>query len=122
MVRFVVAVSALWAPGLIPVAETPDITGPWYGTFSPAGTPIEISVIFQISDDSWAGSFVLPDGRGIPLKEIRVVGNSVSFSLDAPRAKASFKGTLSADRSELTGEFTQDPTSFPLKLSRNSSA
>jgi len=122
MFRIIVAVATLCALGLMAAAQTPDIVGLWYGTFSPAGTPIEISVIFQSSEDSWAGSFVLPDGRGIPLKEVRVVGNSVSFSLDAPRAKASFQGTLSADRSELTGEFIQDPTRFPLKLSRHSSA
>jgi len=122
MFRVIVAIAALCTLGLMAVAETPDIAGPWYGTFSPAGTPIEISVIFQNTGDSWVGSLVLADGRAIRLKEIRPTGNSVSFSLDAPQAKASFKGALSADRSELIGEFVQDPTRFPLKLSRNPSA
>jgi len=121
MFRFGVAV-VLFALGLVAVPETPDIAGPWYGIFSPGGTPIELSVIFQSRDDNWIGSLVLGDGRGIPLKDVQVTGNSVSFSLDAPQAKATFKGTLSADRRELTGEFIQDPTRFPLKLSRNSSA
>ena len=122
MFRVIVAIAALCTLDLMAVAETPDIGGPWYGTFSPAGTPIEISVIFQNTGDSWVGSLVLADERAIRLKEIRPTGSSVSFSLDAPQAKASFKGALSADRSELIGEFVQDPTRFPLKLSRNPSA
>ncbi len=81
MVRIILAVAALCALGLLAVAQTPDIAGPWYGTFSPGGTPIEISVIFQSSGDSWVGSLVLADGRGIPLKEISATGNSVSFRI-----------------------------------------
>src|SRR5215468_4483155 len=122
MFRFIVAVAALCGLGLLVVAQTSDLTGPWYGSFSPAGTPMEISVIFQRSGDNWTGSLVLADGRGIPLKEVRATGNSVSFLIDVLQAKAAFKGTLSADRSELTGEFIQDPSRFPLKLTRNSSA
>src|SRR5215510_16211417 len=113
MFRFSAAV-ALFALGLVAVPETPDIAGPWYGIFSPGGTPIELSVIFQSRDDNWIGSLVLGDGRGIPLKHVRVTENSVSFALDGPQAKATFKGTLSADHRELTGEFIPDPTRFPL--------
>src|SRR5262245_3065104 len=118
MFRFSVAIAALCGLGLMGAAQTPDIAGPWYGTFSPAGTPMEISVIFQSGGGSWIGSLILADGRGIPLREVNVAGNSVSFSLDVPQAKATFKGTVSADQSELAGEFMQDPTRFPLKLSR----
>src|SRR5215467_2449584 len=122
MFRFAVGVAVLAGLGFVTVAQTPDIAGAWYGTFIPAGRPVEISVIFQSGGDNWIGSMILENGRSITLKQVKAIGDSVSFSLDAPQAKATFNGTLSPDGSELIGEFIQDPTRFPLKLSRKPSA
>src|SRR5262245_5819983 len=122
MFRLITAIAALCILMPAAVAQTPDIAGQWYGTFNPAGTPLEISVIFQSRGGNWLGSLVLADGRDIPLKQVTATGNSISFSLDVPQAKAAFKGTLSADHTELAGEFIQDPTKFPLKLSRHPSS
>jgi len=120
MVKILTAVVAVSVLGLVAVGQVANIGGTWHGLLNPVSTPLEISVIFQSSGNNWVGSLVLPDGRAIPLKEVIANGESVSFALDVPEAKANFKGTLSPDHAELAGEFTQDSRKIPLKLTRRS--
>jgi hypothetical protein len=117
MLKLAIAIVTLCFLGFAAVVQTPRLEGAWHGTFNPGGTPIEISIIFQRNADKWAGSLALPGGQNIRLNEITLQGNSISFSLDALQVKAGFRGTISADQSEIIGEFLQQSTRFPLKLS-----
>jgi hypothetical protein len=47
------------------------------------------------------------------------VADTITFGLDLPQVKAPFKGRLSKDQKELSGEFAQSGTTFPVALSRN---
>jgi hypothetical protein len=63
---------------------------------------------------------LLADGRGIPLKDVTLSGDTITFALELPQVKATFKGTLSADRKDLRGEFTQNGITSLLEVSRDS--
>src|SRR5262245_4985315 len=107
MFRLILAMAAYCVLCLVAMAQAPNIGGPWYGTFKPGNTPLLITVVFENRGNAWIGALTLPDGRDIPIKEITLTGSSVSFSLDVPQAKASFKGTISPDQTELSGELIQ---------------
>jgi hypothetical protein len=119
MPRVVATVAVVFALALLLLAQAPNIGGMWYGTFSPNGRPLPVTVVFQSHGDEWVGSILLGDGRPIPLKEVTVSGDTMTFVLDPPQMRATFKGTLSTDRQELTGEFTQNTNRLPLNIRRN---
>ena len=101
-------------------AQVPSIAGPWYGTINPPGAEFEIAVTIQKRDaGGWTGVLLMENGLSFQLNEITVGGSAISFSLEVgPAAKASLKGTLSADGTGISGEFTQNGAKFPFKLSR----
>jgi hypothetical protein len=108
------------ALAIVVLAQVPSIGGMWYGTFSPNGRPTAISLVFQSHGADWVGALLLGDGRSIPLKDVTLSGDTIAFGLDLPQVEATFKGALSKDQKDLSGEFTQNGTTFPLALSRNS--
>jgi hypothetical protein len=122
MSRWAVIVTVVCALAIVGLAQGPPIGGMWYGTFSPNGRPSPISIVFQSHGQDWVGSLLLESGRVIALKDVTLNGDTISFALDLPQVKATFKGRLSKDQKELNGEFTQSGTTFPLSLSRNSRA
>jgi hypothetical protein len=98
-----------------------DISGDWQGTLK-AGTR-ELRTILQITKgDSGEWKAVLlsidqsPDrGAGIATTSFSLDGSHVKFSI--PQIQASYDGTLSADRTTITGTFTQ-VLPLPLKFRR----
>src|SRR5438477_7812521 len=108
MSRLIIAIATvLGVLAVLASAQTPNIAGPWYGTIKPGGSPLEVSVMFQSRADGWSGALLIADGRSIPLKDIRINGNSVSFALDVPQANATFAGTLSRNGNESSGGLAQ---------------
>ena len=120
MSRWVVIVTFACALAIVGLAQGPSIGGMWYGTFSPNGRPTPISIVFQTHGADWVGSLLIGDGRSIPLKDLTLSGGTIAFALDLPQVKATFRGTFSKDQEELRGEFTQNGSTFPLSVSRNS--
>ena len=55
MSRYMAAIPLACALALLSPAQAPDIGGLWYGTFSPNGAPVEISILFQTRGDGWTG-------------------------------------------------------------------
>src|SRR5262249_27421797 len=104
MFRWVVIGTIVCALAIVTLAQVPPIGGMWYGTFSPNGRPTPISLVFQSHGADWVGALLLGDGRGIPLKDVTRSGDTIAFGLDLPQVKATFKGTLSKDQKELSGE------------------
>jgi hypothetical protein len=120
MSRWVVIVTVACALAIVALGQVSPIAGIWYGTFSPSGRPSPVSLVFQSQGADWVGSLLLADGRGIPLKDVTLSGDTITFALELPQVKATFKGTLSADRKDLRGEFTQNGITSLLEVSRDS--
>src|SRR2546428_11975555 len=104
------------------LAQAPTFEGNWYGTISPPGAQFDIAVRLQLRGDIWTGTLLLENGTNIPLREIVPRANAISFSLDPGPQKITFKGALSDNGTELSGDFTQDTSTFPFKLSRTPTA
>ena len=119
MSRWVIIVTIVCALAIVSLAQVSTIAGIWYGTFSPSGRPSPFSLVFESHGADWVGSLLLADGR-IPLKDVTLSGDTITFGLELPQVKATFKGTLSTDRKDLRGEFTQNGTTSRLEVSRDS--
>jgi len=120
MSRWVIIVTIVCALAIVSLAQVSTIAGIWYGTFSPSGRPSPVSLVFESHGADWVGSLLLADGRGIPLRDVTLSGDTITFGLELPQVKATFKGTLSTDRKDLRGEFTQNGTTSRLEVSRDS--
>ena len=104
-------------------AQKPKIEGVWYGTIGPADTSLEIALSPQRQGNSWTGTLTGGNGLPIPLKDVTVAGNAISFAIDPPpgqpgQVKVIFRVTLTGNGSELSGEFTQGRSKIPVKLGR----
>jgi uncharacterized protein len=69
-------------------------------------------------DKTVKATFDSPDQNafGLPLVEIVQKDNAIELQLKI--AQGTYKGTLSADGTELTGEFAQRGMTLPLKLKK----
>src|SRR5262249_41936338 len=102
------------------LGQAPTFEGMWYGTINPPGLQFDIAVRFQKTGDSWSGTLLLENGMTAPLSEIAAQSKSISFSADARQNKIAFKGALSDNGTEISGQFMQENATFPFKLSRTS--
>jgi pimeloyl-ACP methyl ester carboxylesterase len=101
-----------------PVAELP---GEWSGSIETPGVPLQVGVRFAEDEGTLDGTIDIPaEGvTGLPLGEVGVDGDTVSFSLPDIPGDPAFAGILTGagDDAEITGEFTQAGRSFPFRLS-----
>jgi hypothetical protein len=100
-------------------ARAPGIEGAWQGTLQ-AG-PASFRLRFKISAN--AGGAWRAELDSLDQGVNGIAATSASF--DAPIVKLSFnqiggtfQGDLSADKTQLTGDWTQSGQTFPLKLER----
>ena len=100
-----------------------SVDGVWQGTVHtrPRNVDAAYRIVLKISSQPngpATGTFDSPDAGklAISVQSLKTEGASVSFELSDP--KGSFKGTLSADRASLTGEWKQDGTVIPITLQR----
>ncbi len=99
--------------------------GHWEGRITlPSG---ELKVIVDLDRDAsgaWIGDFAIPDQaiKDLPLSNVSVSGESVSFGLPGGQGNPVFKGKLSDDGTMLSGEFSQAGSSAPFTLKRTGEA
>lgn len=102
--------------GMACQAQVPETApeGFWQGTLDTGGGKLRLALTIAKSQDaSYTGEVEsLDQGTVIPIDAITVHGRSVELELKA--VNASFTGTLSADNSQLAGQFTQNGKTFPL--------
>ena len=114
-----VAASRLQAQVEAPAAGT------WTGTIAAPGTPLGITVTLQRGAGGvWTGTMDIPaqSARGLPLGDIVVEGQSVSFRLLAGAGNPAVKAVLSADGARISGTFSQGGGAVPLELARGAAA
>lgn len=106
--------------GLLVPALAQDIgmAGHWEGSIEIPGSPLAIDVDLAESDGQWSGDISIPaqNAKDLPLGDIVVDGDSVSFSITGVPGEPSFSGTLAGD--EISGQFSQGGGSYPFSLSR----
>jgi hypothetical protein len=93
-------------------------SGHWVGTIA-AGPGIEIEVDLAVKgDDAWYGTISIPSQgtKGVPLAELLVKGNAVSFAIKGAPGDPRYAGTLSEDGKTISGDFSQGGGSIPLSL------
>ncbi len=99
--------------------------GHWEGSLkTPAG---ELKLIVDLSrdaDNKWIGDIDIPDQmvKDLPLRNISVTGDAVSFALPAGPGDPVFKGKLSPDGSSISGELSQGGGAVPFTLKRTGEA
>ncbi len=110
------------ALGLLLVA-TPafaaDIDGKWTGTVDSPGGAVAINYTFKAEGDTLTGSTSGPDGTALTIKDGKIAGNKVSFTLtlDFGAGPTTFKytGEVSATELKLHTSFMDMPIDMALK-------
>jgi hypothetical protein len=100
---------------------TKGVEGSWQGTLD-AGEKLRLVLtVSKSTGGAYSGKLdSLDQGSSIPIEVIAVSGDSVRLELKT--VGAVFEGKLNADRSELTGTFSQGGASFPLVFKRSGEA
>ena len=99
--------------------------GAWSGSLATPGAPLAIGItLAQDAAGVWTGTMDIPaqGAKGLPLGEIVVDGDSVSFRLLAGAGNPRATARLSADGTRLSGTFTQGGALLPLELTRGAAA
>lgn len=119
----------LWAlvfifPYVSAAGDTQSLEGHWEGSIDIPGMTMDVNLDFKAKEDgSWDGDISIPvqKAKDLPLIDINVVENQVSFVISGVPGDPTFKGTLSEDGTKITGDFTQNKQTFPFTLSREAS-
>lgn len=98
--------------------------GHWTGTIEIPGTKLECTLDFSPAPDgAWKGSISIPaqNAKDLPLGNVVVQGQSVSFEISGVPGNPAFKGTLDEAGRKLSGSFSQGGQSFPFSFTRGES-
>src|SRR5208283_244712 len=98
--------------------------GHWTGIIDVPGHALAVEIDLDTTAQGWIGSMAIPaqHASGLPLEAITFTNGQWTFRIKGGPDLPAFTGTLSADGSTLSGEFTQKGESFPFKLSRTGDA
>lgn len=119
MLRLVLSI--MIGASLLP-AQTPDLTGRWFGTLD-AG-PAKLRLAFHFNKEStgaWKGTLDSLDQsvNGIPLGKVSFEGNQLSVEI--PAVAGTYAANLTST-GQLEGKWTQGGASLPLSLVRSADA
>lgn len=100
------------APKSSPIGK--EIEGVWNGTLEAGGRQMRLVVRMVNQPDGTAtGTIVNQDGSGMEIP-IAMTQKAASLTISVPAVSASYVGVLNAARTELTGTWTQGPSTLPL--------
>ena len=112
--------------GLILVASmafAAPIDGKWVGEIPGMdGNPMKLSYTFKADGATLTGSTTGPDGKEMAIKDGKIDGDKVSFSITldfgGQEMKMEYKGVLSGDDLKLTLDMMGQPMEIPLKRAK----
>jgi hypothetical protein len=113
-----------WLGGPTSISAQSDMRGHWTGDLETSNATLSLEVDLDKTATGWVGSVSIPAQKasGLPLDAISFSEGKGSFRIKGAPGDPTFTGTLSADGKTLQGEFSQGPTTLPLKLSRTGDA
>jgi hypothetical protein len=124
IVRF--CIFTLLASAPVSFAQSkPGFAGHWEGGISVPGSELKIIVdLDRDSNGSWIGDIDIPDqmAKDLPLRNIAVSEEFISFELPAGPGDPKFKGKLSAEGTTLAGDFVQSGNTIPFTLKKTGAA
>ncbi len=99
--------------------QAKGLEGTWNGTLDAGSVKLRLAVVVtKTTAGTYEGKFESIDqGATIPIDTVTLDGDKVRLEMRS--VGAVFEGALSADRTELTGTFTQSGQSFPLTFKRS---
>jgi len=111
----------LWTPAAFYCEEALSLAGHWEGTIEIPGMKLDVDIDFsQEADGSWKGDISIPlqNAKDLPLENISIEGNQITFSISGFPGDPTLKGTFSEDGNTIGGDFTQGGNTFPFTLKR----
>jgi hypothetical protein len=114
----------VFAIGLL-LASSPafaaDIDGKWTGSIDTPNGPIALSYVFKADGATLTGSTQGMDGAAVQLKNGKIDGGKISFSMDLDFGQGPttfmYTGVLAGAELKLHSEFMGMPIDFTLKKS-----
>ena len=97
-----------------------DIDGKWSGTFSGGpGGDVQLSYTFKADGNKLTGTSTGPDGVAVAIKDGKIEGSNISFSVDLDFGGMPFtityKGVMTGDQIKVTIDMLGMPFEFNLK-------
>jgi hypothetical protein len=96
-----------------------DIDGNWSGTLDTPGGPFPVNYTFKANGTTLTGSQAAPDGTPVAIKNGKVAGNKISYSLEVDFGQGPitfvYSGVVSHTELKLHTEFMGMPIDFTLK-------
>ena len=96
-----------------------DVDGKWSGSVSTPNGDIPQAFTFKAAGAALTGSMAAPDGSQIAIKDGKVDGGNISFSVTLDfggmPVTLNYKGEVSAEQIKLTGDFMGQPFQILLK-------
>ena len=97
-----------------------DVDGKWAGTIP--GMDIPVSYTFKADGATLTGTSSGPENTTIPIKDGKIDGNKISFSvtidMGGQEMKMEYKGVVSPDKIVLTLDMMGQPTEILLKKAK----
>ena len=117
MRRLLAALLLVLAP--LSAQPAPSVAGNWEGAIQIPGTEMKILVTLEGGGAAWTGRISIPPqgAKDLPLGEVKVVGEAVSFALPGTPGSPKFSGKLGKDM-RIEGTLTQGGQVFPFFLAR----
>ena len=100
-------------------AQTPEaVFGVWQGSIEIPGSPLEVAVTLEATEDNLSGTVDIPaqGAADLPLRDVLLEGDTLSFVIDEIPGDPTFDGTVSGGT--FAGTFSQSGQSFPVTLTR----
>jgi hypothetical protein len=101
-------------------AVSKDLEGDWSGTLTTPGPELQVTLHFKNQPDNTVLATVdIPatNAMGMPIDHVKQTGDKVEFGLKIAHGSI-FRGTLSRDRTELTGQLNHEDQAMPLTLKK----
>jgi hypothetical protein len=96
-----------------------DVDGKWDGSLDTPGGAVAISYTFKAEGAKLTGTSAAPDGTPVPIKNGKIDGNKISFSLDVDFGQGpitfEYTGVVSPTEIKLHSSFMDMPLDFALK-------
>jgi len=125
LVSAIVVLAAASAPAVARAGQAPSASGHWTGVLNTPAQPLDVEVDLKPgTPPAWVGTISIPvqNLKAFPLSSITVEGTAVSFTMANIPGTPTFKGTLSADGTTLSGDFAQGGGSLPFTMARKGDA
>ncbi len=99
------------------------IDGKWAGEIPGMdGSPMKVSYTFKADGNVLTGSTTSPDGKDMAIKDGKIDGNNISFSIafdmGGQEMKMDMKGVLNGDDLKLTMDMMGQAMDIPLKRAK----